>query len=443
METMHDMRRDRAWFEAELLQRFLRYVRIYTTSDRHSTARPSSSRQLELSDILAAELAELGIDDVYRDAPTGCIIARIPAHDAEEGGSPAAGAAAAAPTIGFMAHVDTAPDFSGEGVKPQVIHDYDGGDIALTGSGHTLRPADYPALADYAGDTVITSDGTTLLGSDDKAGVAEIMAAAAYLMSHPEIPHGPLEIIFTTDEEIGRGMDDFPGDKSRARYCYTVDGGDEGSVDAECFSASQATVSFTGYPIHPGQARGKMVNPVSMAAGFVTQLPRSESPEATDGRFGFYCPIELTAGLSEATLHLLIRDFETEEVERRIAALRAIAAAVEAAYPGGSVKVQSEQQYLNMRDIMREHPQVTEILDRAIRATGIEPIWHSVRGGTDGARFTRMGVPTPNIFTGAHNMHSRFEWIALPSMVRAAKTVVNLAQLWSQTLRHRRAERDG
>lgn len=422
MESLHDMQRDRPWFEAEVLQRFLRYVVIHTTSDRHSAARPSSAHQLELCDLLALELAELGIDDVYRDAATGSIIARIPARGADSG----------AVTIGFMAHVDTAPDFCGEGVSPQVIDNYNGGDIVLSGSGHVLGRADHPALADYVGATVITTDGTTLLGADDKAGVAEIMTAAAYLVRHPEIAHGPLELIFTTDEEVGRGMDNFPTERSSARYCYTLDGGDEGSVEAECFSAFHATVGFSGYAIHPGQARGKMVNPVSMASSFVTLLPRSESPEATDGRFGFYCPIELTAGLSEATLHVLIRDFELDQVKRRIAALEAIAAAVEAAYPGGSVSVKAEQQYLNMRDVMRDHPQVNEMVDRAIRATGIEPTWRSIRGGTDGARFTQMGVPTPNVFSGAHNMHSRFEWVALPAMVRAAKTVVNLAQLWSQ-----------
>ncbi|TVQ38736.1 MAG: peptidase T [Spirochaetaceae bacterium] len=427
------MQRDRAWFEAELLQRFLRYASIHTTSDRHSTNRPSSAGQLDLCDVLAAELAELGAGDVYRDASTGCIVARIPARRA---GAPGPGRDPhndCDTTIGFMAHVDTAPDFPGQGVKPQVIRDYDGGDVTLTGSGHMLRPADYPALSDYVGDTLITSDGTTLLGADDKAGVAEIMTALAWFTAHPDAEHGPLEIIFTTDEEVGRGMDNFPVEQSRARYCYTVDGGDEGSVEAECFTAYHARVTFCGYAIHPGQARGKMVNPVSMAARFVTMLPQSESPEATDGRYGFYCPIELSAGLSDATLQLLLRDFELEEIERRIAALKAIAAAVEAAYPGGSVRVEAEQQYLNMRDIVRDHPLVTDMLDRAIRATGIEPRWHSIRGGTDGSRFTQMGVPTPNIFSGAQNMHSRYEWIALRSMVRAAKTVINLAQYWSQT----------
>lgn len=442
MVTLHDTKADREQLAEQLQQRFLRYVRIHTTSDRHGTGRPSSARQLVLLDLLAAELAGLGVDAVYRDAATGCLIARLPGrgdsgrHDSGRPGSGRpdsdAGGEGEPPTIGFMAHVDTAPDFSGEGVSPQVIHDYPGNDIVLGQSGHVLRPLDYPALADYAGATIITTDGTTLLGADDKAGIAEIMTAVAYLRAHPEIPHCPLEIIFTTDEEIGRGMDDFPTERSEARYCYTVDGGAEGTVEAECFTAFHATVSFTGYAIHPGQARGKMVNPVSMAADFVAMLPRNESPEATDGRFGFYCPIELRAGLADATLEILIRDFEMSEVQRRIDALQAIAAAVQAAYPGGAVEVAVEQQYLNMRDIMRRHPRVTEMLDRAIEGTGIEPVHHSIRGGTDGARFTQMGVPTPNIFSGANNMHSRYEWIALPAMVRAAETLINLAQLWAQ-----------
>ena len=440
MLTLHDTEADRGQLAAQLEERFLRYVRIHTTSDRHGTERPSTARQLVLLDLLAAELAEMGVDDVYRDAATGCLIARLPGRNGcgapnggQEDDSQADSSGEGTPlTIGFMAHVDTAPDFSGEGVNPQVIRAYDGGDIALGRSGHVLRPTDYPALADYAGATVITTDGTSLLGADDKAGIAEIMTAVAYLRAHPEIPHCPLEIIFTTDEEIGRGMDDFPTERSKARYCYTVDGGAEGTVEAECFTAFHATVSFVGHAIHPGQARGKMVNPVNMAADFVAMLPRNESPEASDGRFGFYCPIELRAGLAEATLEILIRDFEMSEVQRRIDALQAIAAAVQAAYPGGKVEVTVEQQYLNMRDIMRRHPLVTEMLDRAIQGTGIEPIHHSIRGGTDGARFTQMGVPTPNIFAGAHNMHSRFEWIALPAMIRAAQTVINLAQLWTQ-----------
>lgn len=418
------METDRAWFESELLERFLRYVRVYTTSDRHGTSRPSTGRQIALCDILAEELAALGVTDVSR-YPNGVIIARLP------GRSAARGTADAGTCIGFMAHVDTAPDFTGENVNPQVVRDYPGGPIALGTTGLSLSPDAYPMLDRYHGDTVITTDGSTLLGADDKAGIAEIMTALAWLLAHPEVSHAPLEIIFTTDEEIGKGMDGFPADESSCRFCYTVDGGDEASIEAECFTAVHATVRFTGYAIHPGQARGKMVNPITMASAFVGMLPQAESPEATDGRFGFYCPVELDANLNEATLYLLIRDFEMSEVERRTAALHAIARAVEAAFPGGTVSVESEEQYRNMRDLIAEQPHVMELLEEALAATGVAAEQHSIRGGTDGSRFTQMGVPTPNIFTGAQNMHSRFEWVGLRAMVRAAKTVVNLAQLWT------------
>ena len=424
MNSLHTMETDRAWFESELLERFLRYVRVYTTSDRHATSRPSTQRQIALCDILADELSALGVGDISRYA-NGVIIARLP-------GRPAAGGTAAAGTcIGFMAHVDTAPDFTGENVNPQVVRDYRGGPIALGTTGLSLSPDAYPVLEQYRGDTVITTDGSTLLGADDKAGIAEIMTALAWLIAHPEVPHAPLEIIFTTDEEIGKGMDGFPAEESRCRYCYTVDGGDEASIEAECFTAVHATVRFTGYAIHPGQARGKMVNPITMASAFVGMLPQAESPEATDGRFGFYCPVELEANLNEATLYLLIRDFEMSEVERRTATLHAIARAVEAAFPGGTVSVESEEQYRNMRDLIAEQPHVMELLEEALAATGVAAEQHSIRGGTDGSRFTQLGVPTPNIFTGAQNMHSRFEWVGLRAMVRASKTVVNLAQLWA------------
>lgn len=428
MNSLHTMETDRAWFESELLDRFLRYVRIYTTSDRHSTSRPSTQRQIALCDLLAEELTALGVADVSR-YPNGVIIARLPGRVAEGATEP--GATAAGTRIGFMAHVDTAPDFTGKNVNPQVVRDYTGGPIALGTTGLSLSPDTYPMLNRYRGDTLITTDGSTLLGADDKAGIAEIMTALAWLIAHPEIPHAPLEIIFTTDEEIGKGMDGFPTEASLCRYCYTVDGGDEASIEAECFTAVHATVRFTGFAIHPGQARGKMVNPISMASAFVRMLPQAESPEATDGRFGFYCPVELEANLNDATLYLLIRDFEMSEVERRTAALHAIARAVEAAFPGGTVAVEAEEQYRNMRDIITQHPQVMELLEQALAATGVAAERHSIRGGTDGSRFTQMGVPTPNIFTGAQNMHSRFEWVGLGAMVRAAKTVVNLAQLWA------------
>lgn len=413
---------DRAWFEEELLTRFTRYVRVFTTSDRHSETVPSTARQLELARLLADELRELGVEDIDLDEH-GYLIAHVPAS---------APAYEAATPIGFMSHVDTSPDSSGENVQPLLHRSYDGGTIELSG-GVVLDPAAYPNLSAYIGETIITSDGTTLLGADDKAGIAEIMTAVAYMQSHPEFPHGPLEVVFTPDEEIGRGMDNFPLDRLRSPYCYTVDGGDEGTIEAECFNAYLASVHFTGRVIHPGKARGKLLNAVAMAGQFLSLIPRSESPEATDGRYGFYCPLEVTGDMSAARVDLLVRDFEAEEVERRLSALRGFAEAVEGSFPGSSVRVEAEEQYRNMRDILAEHPKTVELAVRAIAETGIEPQREIIRGGTDGSRLTQMGVPTPNIFTGAQNMHGRHEWVALPAMVRAAKTVLNLAGLWSGT----------
>ncbi|MFP4066310.1 MAG: peptidase T [Spirochaetaceae bacterium] len=415
------MNTDRSWFEQELLSRFTRYTRVYTTSDRHSTEAPSTKRQLDLLRLLADELEALGVGGTSLDEK-GYLVARLPARgEAAQGATP----------IGLMAHVDTSPDSSGKDVRPQVHTFYDGTVIEL-GEGVRLDPAEYPALLDYRGETIITSDGSTLLGADDKAGIAEIMTALAYFAEHPEIPHGPLEIIFTPDEEIGRGMDHFPAEELNARYCYTIDGGDEGTVEAECFNAYLVRVDFTGRVIHPGHARGKLVNAVSMAASFLSMIPRAETPEATDGRYGFYCPLECAGDMGSARVELIVRDFEMREVERRIEALRRFAAAVEGAFPGGTAQVEAREQYKNMREVLTEHPAVLERAEEAIRETGIEPQRKFIRGGTDGARLTQMGIPTPNVFTGAQNMHGRHEWIALPAMVRAARTVVNLARLWAE-----------
>jgi tripeptide aminopeptidase len=415
------METDRGWFEDELLARFTRYVRVFTTSDRHSDEVPSTGRQFDLARMLEAELRELGLDDVDLD-DRAYLLARIPASAPE---------LSEVTTIGFMSHVDTSPDSSGENVQPQLHRSYDGGALLLGGE-VVLDPADYPALLEYTGETIITSDGSTLLGADDKAGIAEIMTAVSYLHEHPELPHGPIEIIFTPDEEIGRGMDHFPKEKLRARYCYTIDGGDEGTVEAECFTAYFARVEFTGRVIHPGRARGKLVNATAMAGAFLSMLPRTETPEATDGRYGFYCPLEVAGDMASARVELIVRDFEMEEVERRVEALRSFASAVEGSFPGGRVTVEAHEQYRNMRDILAEHPDTVRHATEAVRETGMEPKLEIIRGGTDGSRLTQMGIPTPNIFTGAQNMHGRHEWIALPAMVRSAKTILNLLRLWGE-----------
>ena len=416
-KTLRSVDRDR--LEQDATERFLRYVQVSTTSDRKSDQTPSTRGQWDLSRHLKRELEDIGVSDISLDEHC-YLIARIPASEGHGD----------APAVGFMAHVDTAADVSGENVRPIVHKAYDGSPIELP-AGYTLDPADSPELLDFTGETVITSDGSTLLGGDDKAGIAEIMAAVQYLYDHPEIPHGPLEIIFTPDEETGLGMNRFPKDRLESVACYTLDGQSEGLVEAECFNAYHAEVYFTGRAIHLGYARGQMVNAVSMAAAFIGMLPRNESPEATDGYYGYYCPLEFSGSLDSARVDVYIRDHDDEEAKRRVAALSDFARAVEAAYPGGSVRIESRKQYSNMYDEVSKQPRVMSLLEEAMRRTGHEPERHAIRGGTDGARLTQMGIPTPNVSSGQHNMHSRFEWVATRSLARSAELVVRLAELWA------------
>lgn len=403
----------------EALERFLRYVKVYTTSDRHSGTQPSSQRQFDLARILADELKELGVEEV--ELTQNCyVIARIPKNCETK-----------APSVGFLAHLDTAPDLSGENVNPQLWENYDGTPITLHEE-HTLDPDEYPALAQYVGDTVITTDGTTLLGADDKAGVAEIMTAVGYLMRRPEIEHGELEIIFTPDEEIGHGIDGLPVEELHSPFCFTMDGSEEGTLEAECFNAYHCRVTFNGYVIHPGSAKNRMANATTMAGRFLSMLPQAESPEATEGRDGFYCPVEVRGDYGTAVVDLIVRDFEIEEVERRLAYVRTLAAAVEKAFPRSSVTVEEEKQYLNMRDALKPHPFVLDLARQAISRSGVEPKVHSIRGGTDGARLTELGVPTPNIFAGGQNFHGRYEWIAKGALRRATETILHLITLWNE-----------
>ncbi len=412
---LQTLEHERQWFEQDLLARFTRYVQVNTTSDRRNPNTPSTEGQRELARIVVSELKELGVTEVELNEHS-YVIARIPATPGCED----------VPAVGVLAHLDTSPDMTGEGITPLVHPDYDGGPLVL-GNGYRLDPADSPALRDYIGETIITSDGTTLLGADDKAGVAEIVTAASYLMRHPEVRHGLIELLFTPDEEIGRGMDRFPLDHLQSRFCYTIDGGLEGSVEPECFNAYRVRAKISGHVIHPGYARGKLVNANIVAAEFVSGLPRNESPEATDGRFGFYCPVEARSQLGSAEVDVIVRDFEISEVERRLEYLERLARSLEAKFPGALVELQPERQYCNMRDAITRNPQILELVQHAIRALGVEPQLRNIRGGTDGARLTEMGVPTPNVFSGAQNLHGRYEWVALRAMVAAAKTVANIA----------------
>ncbi len=408
----------RSQLEKSLLERFLRYVRIHTTSDEAvgEEKTPSTECQWDLLRLLAEELSELGVKDVSLDEH-GYLVARIP------------GNAPNAETIGFMSHVDTSPDASGENVNPQLHTDYDGGTIKLKNS-VLLDPEENPVLLNYKGETIITSDGTTLLGSDDKSGVAEIMTAVEWLMAHPDVPRGDIEVIFTPDEEIGTGMNRFPVKTLKSRYCFTVDGGREGELETECYYAWKANIKFQGRVIHPGSARGRLINAVSMASLFVSMLPRNESPEATDGYYGNYWPHKITGTIDSAEVQVFYRSFDADDINRRTEALKSFALAVEAAFPGGSVTVEPHEQYKNMREEIDKHPVIIERLRTAYAHAGVEPIEEPIRGGTDGSRLTEMGIPAPNIFAGGLNFHSCSEWVALPAMTRSTAVVLNLISLW-------------
>ena len=418
-----------AEFRRGLLDRFLRYAAIGTQSDRHAAGNktPSTDGQWDLIRLIEKELRDIGVADLTVNAE-GFIIARLPSNLAADISAKSGGQV---PCVGFIAHVDTASDVPGADVKPRVHENYDGAPIRLEG-GVVLDPAENPRLQLYIGDTVITSDGTTLLGADDKAGVAAVVCAAEYLAAHPEIPHGEVEFILTPDEETGKGMDRFPMNLIRSEAAYTLDGDGEGTVEAECFNAWKMEVKFTGRVFHIGHARGRLANAVAMASMFVGLLPRSESPEATDEKYGYYCPMEIKGNLEEASVELYLRDFEDGEIRRRIDAVHAFSAAVEAAFPGGRAVVTEEKQYLNMRGAFLADSRVVDFLDRAVRETGIEPVYKSIRGGTDGARLSERGIPTPNIFAGGENFHSRTEWVALSAVTRAAEVVVNLARIWGE-----------
>ncbi|MDR0997764.1 MAG: peptidase T [Treponema sp.] len=400
-----------------VIPRFLKYVGYWTTSNRKVEETPSSPGQWDLAKVLAEELGGLGVADV--ELTGHCyVIARVPGTKGKE----------KVPPAGFMAHLDTAEDVSGKDVKPRHVKNYDGEKIQLA-DGLVLDPKTDPDLAAHKGRGLIHTDGTTLLGADDKAGIAEIMASLEYILKHPEISHGPLEIIFTPDEETGKGLPEFPLDKIKSAVCYTLDGGPLGELETECFNAYKADIGFKGRVIHIGTARGILANAVSMAAAYTAMLPRSESPEATDGYYGYYCPMEIRGNLENARLEVFLRDFDREGMERRISALEAFARAVEAQFPPGKVTVEPLLQYLNMREKIEARPELMETLKRAFKNAGVQPRLKPIRGGTDGSRLTELGIPTPNIFTGGRNAHSRLEWASTPEMAAACRVLIELIKL--------------
>ncbi len=405
---------------AEVIERLVRYAKIETTSNRLIETIPSTQQQFDLAQLLVEELKGLGIKDANVDEHC-YVIARIPASPGLEN----------KPAIGFMAHVDTASDVSGKDVKPRIVKNYDGKALKLS-ENWTLDPANFEELAEYVGDTLIVTDGTTLLGADDKGGVAVIMTAISWLQKNPSVKHGPLYAIFTPDEETGKGMDLFPLKKLDAVACFTFDGGKGGELEMECFNAYEAKITFTGKASHPGYARGVMVNAASMAAHFASMLPRTESPEATDGWFGYFYIGSISGGLEHAELTLLMRDFSDTGMQRRIEAVKAFGAAIEAQFPGGKASIEFKKQYLNMRKKLDQSPKVIEALFTAATRAGAEPFSKPIRGGTDGARLTEMGIPTPNIFAGMHNFHGRYEWASASEMVLAVDTLLELAKLWAE-----------
>jgi tripeptide aminopeptidase len=406
----------------DILDRFLRYAVIDTMSDETLAAakHPSTEGQWDLLRLLESELKGFGIKDVVEDEH-GVVIAHIPSNLDHE-----------VPTIGFMAHVDTADDVMGNGVKPRVIQAYEGGDIKLNDT-YSILAAENKELSGYVGETLIVTDGTTLLGSDDKAGVAEIMAAANILCSDKTIKHGEIELIFTSDEETGMGMDNFPYDKIHCEYCYTIDGGKRYEIEAECFNAATVKVHFSGVSYHLGAARGRLVNALTMASFFVNALPQAESPEATDGRYGYYCAQTINGNATDIDLTVYLRDFDLGILDRRIEVLQQLAKATEALYPNGKVTINAKHAYYNMILAAKAKPIAMKSLYAAGKRLGMKLDEQLIRGGTDGARMANdRKIPCPNIFTGGHNLHSRFEWAALPAMVDSASLVLELIKLGAE-----------
>ena len=407
--------------EENLIHRFLNYVRFDTESNRNIEETPSTPGQMELAKFLRDELTALGLLDV-KITGNCYVIARLPPNTGKED----------KPCIGFLAHLDTASDVTGKNVKPHLVQNYDGKKISLANN-LCLDPETEPDLADQKGKAIIHSDGTTLLGADNKAGIAEIMTAVEYLVRNPQIEHGQIEIIITPDEETGRGLPEFPLDEIKSKYCYTVDGGPSGEIEGECFNACKADIEFLGKVIHIGHARGILANAALMAAAFASLLPRSESPEATDGYYGYFCPMQISGDLEKAELEIFLRDFDSSGIKRRIAALDAFSKTIEAQFPGGKVIVKTQMQYYNMKQKLDEKPEALERLKQAVLNTGIEWRLKPIRGGTDGSRLTELGIPTPNIFTGGRNFHSCLEWVSVSEMRAACKVIIELTGLWGNT----------
>lgn len=409
-------------FDHTVTERFLRYVVIDTQSDPDSPTCPSTEKQKNLGRLLVSELLAMGVSDAHLDEH-GYVYATIPANTTKK-----------VPVICFCSHMDTSPDCTGRDVKPQIVKNYRGGDIVLPADpAQVIRVADQPALADQIGNDIVTTDGTTLLGADNKAGLAEIMDAAHFLIRNPHIKHGTIKILFTPDEEIGRGVDKVNLKKLGAAFAYTMDGETAGNIEDETFSADGASVTIEGVATHPGFAKGKMEHAIKIAAAIVDRLPKDTcSPETTEGKQGFLHPIAMSGALENAKLDFIVRDFTDEGLKEKEALLEAIVKDVMKDYPRSSFRMEIKPQYRNMKKMIDRHPEIVDYAIEAIRRAGLKPVKTSIRGGTDGSRLSFMGLPCPNIFAGEHAFHSRLEWVSRQDMEKAVQTIVHLAMIWEE-----------
>ena len=413
-------------FTHTVTERFLRYVVIDTQSDPASPTCPSTEKQKDLGRLLAAELREMGLSDAHLD-DNGYVYATLPANTDKP-----------VPVICFCSHMDTSPDCTGANVRPQVVKNYQGGDIVLPGDpSQVIRFAEHPALARQIGHDIITTDGTTLLGADNKAGVAEIMDAVHLLLKNPQIKHGTIKVLFTPDEEIGRGVDKADLKKLDADFAYTIDGESAGQIEDETFSADAATVTIQGVSTHPGFAKGRMEHAIKIAAAIVDRLPKNTcSPETTEGREGFLHPVSVSGTLEAATLGFIVRDFTEQGLREKEALLERIVKDVMKEFPRSSYQIDIKQQYRNMKEVIDRYPQIVEYAVEAIRRAGLKLLRTAIRGGTDGSRLSFMGLPCPNIFAGEHAFHSRLEWVSRQDMEKAVQTIVHLAMIWEERTRN-------
>ncbi len=407
-------------YEFTCVDRFLKYVKYDTQSDEESTTFPSDPKQLELSKDLVPELKEIGLTDAHMDE-YGYVMATLPGNTEKD-----------VPVIGFISHVDTSPAVSGKDVKPKIHKNYQGGDIVLE-NGVAIKADENPELKDMIGFDIITTDGTTLLGADDKAGIAEIMDAMNYLVKHPEVKHGTIKICFTPDEEVGRGTEKFDVKKFGAKYAYTIDGGTRGEIETETFSADAVNITFIGKNVHPGYAKGKMINSIKMASYFMELLPKDRlSPETTEGREGYVHCTNINGNEEKTILKFIIRDFVDEKLKEFENFLKELVDRTVENFPGSNSEFEVIEQYRNMKNVLNQHPEIENNALEALKRLNITPIQSAIRGGTDGSKLSFMGLPTPNLFAGGHNFHAITEYVAIQDMEMATKTIVELCQIWEE-----------